>query len=122
MDHFARITDAFRALRTEGIIARQNFKCCMGCGSAAICSDIEAMPDAKRAAVTGAVYYSHQDRTGAENRRGEFSGLYISFGAVPGAADGSTAKIGERLATALRSNGLTVEWDGSVGTRDLVAP
>ena len=115
-NYFARITQAFRSLRSQGIIARQNFSCCRGCASGEITQDIEKMPEAKRARVRGAVYTTKQDVSGAHNRGGDFTGMWISFGARPGSTVKSE-EIGQAIADALRAAGLVVRWDGDAQTR-----
>ena len=120
MDHFTLITKAFRTLRSAGIVARQNHECCQSCAGARITSDIKAMPDAKRSPLRGAVYTTRQDVSGAHNRRGEFTGMCISFGAL--AEKATDTEIGQALTDALRAEGLTVRWDGDPATRVEVCP
>lgn len=89
------LTRAFQGLRDLGYFARQNFKCCQGCGWA-------AAPKDRR---DKAVFYHAQDN----EDRIEGKPVFLSW-----SGDGN------EIVTALRAHGLTVEWDGDPNTRILV--
>ena len=109
MDNIDRINAAFATLRKQGFIARQHFLCCGTCAGAALATQVGKMPAAKRAKVKGAVFTTRQDR-GART-------LFIKYGRIEpencAAVGLPTVAIGEALATALKAQGLAVEWDGS---------
>lgn len=99
----AKLRKAFVALRRQGYVARMNYLCCQGCGSAAM-----DLKDKK-----GGVFWHHQDDDGFK----EDGELYIAFLTENG--DGSV-KVGEALVAALKAENVWVEWDGSSDTRVLV--
>lgn len=120
----ARVTAAFKALRKQGIFARQNFLCCQGCA----CSDIYHRKD-----VVEYAFYHQQDRDAFRETKGwrEWSAelqspLYIAFGLGPAhrAHDGlhpdhnsSSIEVANKIVAALRAEGLKVTWDGDTNTR-----
>ena len=108
----ALLAKAFKDLRKEGLIAKQNFMCCRSCASCSIWNDIDASPGKYK----GAVYYCKQD---GDNLRksGKF---YLGFGAADTDDNKVTALIGQLTKVVLEKHGLKVEWDGSAGTRILV--
>ncbi|MCO8269836.1 hypothetical protein M1L60_04425 [Actinoplanes sp. TRM 88003] len=100
-----RLTDAFRALDTAGIVARQDFACCQNCGVAEIGDEVRPELPAR-----GYVFYHHQDA----ERAVEGGGVYLCYGSFEGAP---AATVGEEVAVALRAEGLSVNWGGSAGQR-----
>lgn len=106
------VGDAFKALRREGMIARQRFMCCGGCASAAIADDFKAMPADRRAKVAGAVYFHKQDA----DRMDDGGTLFVRFGRVaPDGVEpsrGTTEWVGAVAVARLREAGLRVVWDG----------
>lgn len=121
-----KLSNAFKLLRKNKIIARQNFACCGSCGSYEIATKMEELLNAGKS-VTGYVFYNRQS---TESLRGDWrrpadGRLYISY------ADGSTSKypnnitktseeIGKMLVVALTEVGLAFEWDGNSDTCVLV--
>jgi hypothetical protein len=103
-----RLDQAFDALESQGIVSRQNFTCCSTCGHSEIWGEIEQAEGQS----DGYTFYHMQDTESAVE--GGF--LYLAFGATSGGEEG-TRLIGERVASALRQAGLTVEWDGSPSRR-----
>lgn len=89
-----KVQKAFVDLRRKGYFARMNWKCCMGCGFAAIPEQTQK-----------AVFYHAQD---AETLR-RSGRLFIAW-------DGSAAEVRQSLESA----GLVVTHDGSEHTRFLV--
>lgn len=121
-----RVMRAFKSLRNGGYIARggeRGYKCCGGCGGSQIATDVARMTPAKRAKVRGAVFYSSQDAEafGHKGRK-----LHISYGKVSchdlGEFGDDTVAVGEALATALRAEGLKVEWNGDASETVKVLP
>ena len=89
------LTLAFKALRSLGYFARQDFMCCQSCAWSEV-------PDGKEDKV---VFYHRQDKQGML-KDGE---CYLGW-----AGDGT------EICYTLRSFGFTVEWDGSDGNRILI--
>ena len=98
---------AFDALRKQGIVAEPKFEDCVRCAVAAM-SDLLEERDAP-----GGVYWHDQDDVALE----QGDDLMIGFVARE---DGDAATIAQKLVAALKAEGLTVEWDGSVQERVLV--
>lgn len=96
-----RLTDAFRALDVAGIVAREDFTCCQGCGASEIGD--EALDPA---AVRGYAFYHGQDA----ERAAAGGGLWMSYGSF---GQPTTVDLGEEVVAALRAEGLQVDWDGS---------
>ncbi len=115
------LTTAFKAMRAAGLIARQGFMCCCNCAGSAIAHKLGEMPEAKRAAVKGTVFYTKQDADVFKERRGRWEAptariLFIAFGEVEVSGVGTfgnTKAAGEVAVRCLRDAGLTVEWDGN---------
>lgn len=106
-----KLTVAFRALRKEGMIARQNYLCCGTCASAGCYQEARKRDEAGKV-VTGAVYYHRQNNESLENSRDLYI-AYDEYEPTGGPAHLTTAEVGRKLAAALKDAGLTVEWDGS---------
>ena len=90
-----KLTTAFRRLRKLGYFAKQNWKCCQGCGCAAIPKDRSEKY----------VFYHSQDK----EQLVEYGACYLSW-------DGDANEIVNVLELA----GLIVEWEGTDNTRILV--
>ena len=114
-----RLTLAFRALRSAGFVARQNFQCCSGCASCEIAGDVAA----KGKWIPGCVFTTKQDMSAESLRlidraRGEH-GIWLKFGPVE--ADGvvygfDTITVGRVIVEACEAVGLEVAWDGTAAT------
>lgn len=121
-----RLNLAFAAMRREGIMARQHFKCCGSCAGAQFARDVLAMSPANRAKFTGVCYYTKQEGQDQFNDtiagRIAFGKLYIKYGPVH--ADGvdhglPAVEVGQRVQAALLGAQLEVEWNGD-GERTIV--
>ncbi|MFD0368665.1 DUF6891 domain-containing protein [Streptomyces sp. NPDC127114] len=99
-----RITAAFAALGSAGIVAREHFTCCRTCGT----SEIGAEEGADHA--RGFVFFHYQCTEGAASG----GPLYLLYGGFDRSPD-TTAAVGGEVAEALRGQGLTVDWDGDPG-------
>jgi hypothetical protein len=115
-----QLSNAFKALRKLGLIAKQNFSCCGSCAGYALATRVSEMPEAKRNKVKGIVFYHRQDA-----ERLPLGGeTYLSYGQVGTQAWGDigepTVWIGEQIVKVLREHGLEAEWDGQPETRILV--
>lgn len=89
------ITAAFKSLRKQGFVARQNFKCCQTCAWAEMPEDAENV-----------VFYHNQDTERAWNSRGRFDCLYLAWSGN-----------GQAIADAFASQGFKVTWDGTTNQR-----
>lgn len=103
-----RITAVFEGLDARGIVARENFTCCRGCGLAEIGAERE---DRGTGAARGFVFF-HAQGTEAVARGG---GLSLYYGGFDGSEE-TTAAVGREVAAALTGAGLSVKWDGSPGS------
>ena len=101
-----RLDAAFAALERDGIIARQNFTCCMTCGSTEIWEEVQAAKDAGLPA-HGYAFYHFQDTDAAVEGRG----VYLAYGACE---DGEAAalQVGNDIVAALEAQGLSSDWGG----------
>jgi hypothetical protein len=109
-----RLDAAFRELDGAGIVARQDFTCCMTCGTAEIGGQVE--PDARD--VRGFAFYHRQDLETAVER----GVLHIAYGAfyrepATEADPAETAAVGREVAAVLEEHGLLVLWDGDIEER-----
>ncbi len=110
---------AFAQLRRSGIIALQNAGYTQSDGW----SDVaEKREQAERAGQTvrGAVFYHGQDA--ARARAGGV--LYLAFGSFADdpAHEPESIALGREVCTVLEAHGMTVQWDGSIGSRIAVLP
>ena len=106
-----RLNAAFKALRAEGIIARQNFSCCSSCAGYAITGIAVKRVQAGRS-VHGVTFYHRQDTAGMfENGL-----LYIRYGNVDSTELGSIGlppeEVGAIVCQKLTEAGLKWWWDG----------
>ncbi len=114
----ARIGAAFKALRGLGVFARQSWQCCQSCGCAAVPS---GMPYAFYH-LQDAEAFAPRGRGGRRVAQDMLAHpLHVAFGAPEGWAM-TPQQVGALLAMALRAQGLTVDWDGTEGTRVAVLP
>ncbi|MFC8125686.1 DUF6891 domain-containing protein [Streptomyces sp. NPDC057302] len=96
-----RLQEAFAALESSGITARENFTCCRGCGLAEIGGSGPA--DAR-----GFVFFHAQGTEAAADG----GGLSLYYGGFDGTAE-QTTRIGREVVGALTRAGLSAQWDGS---------
>lgn len=99
----AKLNAAFKCFRAElRALARQNYMCCMGCGTSAGWQVIEAKPDKYKCLI----FYHAQDADGLR-KDGE---VCLRYSTKDGGAD--TKRLGERMCDILRSVGLNPKWNG----------
>jgi hypothetical protein len=105
-----RLKVMFRAMETKyGFCARQNYWCCMTCGTSAI--EKEAALGMKWA------FYHSQDADGIPE-----GCVCIAYGvAGPTCRDEDIAEAGRLVCEAAKAAGLNAEWQGDIGTRVLVS-
>lgn len=104
-----RLLAAFRALRSQGIIAMPNFQDCSACALAILEGSMKSAP-----AAIGVVYWLQQDDEALRRQRFHpgalFWGVHVRFA---GRTDGDDAvAIGKRLVAACEVLGLEVRWSG----------
>ena len=94
----------------HGIIARQNYTCCLSDGNAEIRGEIrQAQP---HRSFKGYVFYHEQDTEGILEK----GMLFLAFGAVTDEKN-AQVEVGQCIVTVLEEAGFTVEWNGTTGTR-----
>jgi hypothetical protein len=102
------LASAFKEMRKYGLMAKQNFQCCMGCACSAMWTEMQKTPGKYK----GAVYYHKQD--GERLRNG--IDFCIGFGAEDqnDTDDGTKdVLVGALAKTILEKSGLVVTWDGT---------
>lgn len=107
-----RLERAFAALEDAGIVARENFTCCRGCGMTEIGAEVD-----DTSAVRGFVFF-HQQGTRAA---AQGHGLSLYYGGFDGSEQTTTA-VGHEVVAALTSAGLSTQWDGDPGKAVDVKP
>jgi hypothetical protein len=110
-----RIDAAFAELEEAGVIARQNYSCCMTCGSAEIFDEMVAAQDAG-APVRGYAFYHVQDTEAAIEGRG----IHLGYGAAE-EGEAAALAIGREIVATLEAHGLRTDWNGSWDRRIGVA-
>jgi hypothetical protein len=100
-----RLDAAFASLERNGIVARQNFSCCMSCGSREIHDELAMKKDAR-----GYTFFHMQDTDRAASG-GELS---LAFGAPTEAGMKAVAR---DVVNALKAAGLAPEWNGDIDHR-----
>jgi hypothetical protein len=106
-----RLDAAFAELESSGVVCRQNFTCCRTCGADEIRDEMQQVARSGKT-VRGYAFYHMQDTESAV----EGEGLYLSYGAVQD-REAAAVKIGQEVATALKQQGLQVDWDGTWAKR-----
>lgn len=118
----AKMGVAFRAMRSEGLVARQNFSCCNNCAGFELATDLKAKPQDVKDAFKGCAFYTKQAARSRDFRF--FDGLYISYGPLGVSGEREyglpTEEVGVIVKRCLEQAGLEVEWDGSPETRIFV--
>ena len=118
----ARLNQAFRALRKQGLIARQNFMCCGGCAGCQIANEAEKMVDQGKT-VAGGVFYHQQ----AGDRLREGKEFYVNFGTIDTVKHGvlgtmTDLAIGRLVVQEFTKARLRVKWEGAADKAILVQP
>ncbi len=105
----SRVQAAFVELRKVGFICKSNFSCCMTCATA------ELVDIAEKRRRNRACYWHHQD----EEHFRDTGLLFLRYCYLPRngvEVDTDTTplekQIGEQVATAMKKQGLEIEWDG----------
>lgn len=136
---YERLRLAFDELQADGVVARMNFTCCGTCGTAEIGAERTPVEAAKGDGFRESAYtfFHEQD---AEELWETPATLFLNYGPFGGAAmepdpaalaavgatkesartevpPSAIKRVGERIAAALRRQGLDVTWDGDPDTR-----
>lgn len=115
----ARLNAAFRDLRAQGILAKQNYTCCQTCGFNDLEVEAERLTQEGQK-IKGGVFYHAQD-TDYMRESGQCWLAYCGFDADQNASSAaqydSSVRIGRIACETLRRHGVRVEWDGSLGKR-----
>ena len=115
----ARLNAAFRDLRKQGFLAKQDFACCQSCGVADLMDEAEFLAQRGRA-VKGGVFYHMQD---TDNLREDgrchlaYLSLDVSGDTSDAALEEAAVVVGQRAVETLHRHGVKTEWDGTVGRR-----
>ncbi|GAP45285.1 DUF6891 domain-containing protein [Streptomyces azureus] len=107
-----RLEQAFATLEDDGIVAREDFTCCRGCGMSEIGAEADGKPG-----VRGFVFFHHQCTRGAAQGHG----LSLYYGGFDGSEE-TTKAVGHEVVAALAAAGLSARWDGDPGKAIDVAP
>jgi hypothetical protein len=105
-----RLDEAFAAMESRGVVARQNFSCCSNCGHGEmwdVMQEAAQQGDPNRR-VLGYAFYHMQDT----DRAVEGGDVYIKYGAIEGSEQAAVA-VGRIIADEVREAGLAVQWNGS---------
>jgi hypothetical protein len=102
-----RMNEAFKVLRRQGLVARQDYKCCMSCALSALETDMETPRNKKK---RGFVYYHRQDKDSYENGYP----LHLRYGAREEDDKEKSLAVGVAVCIAFARQGFEVEWDGNV--------
>jgi hypothetical protein len=127
-----KLNELFRRLRSEHLVAKQNFLCCGSCAGYEIATDYLKKRDAGEGSyLQGYVFYHKQDGEGLRER-GE---TYLAFGQLEcwgDSKDGpkykgplSTEEVGKIIQRLCEELNIKYEWNGSAATRfhiDLTEP
>ena len=108
-----KLTKAFREMSKAGLLARQNFQCCMGCG----CNAMSQLAKEAKPKPLGYVFYHNQDN----DHRRKNEPFYLCFGCFKG-DDSVSFKVAEIVCNCLEAHDVDYEWDGHVETRIKILP
>ena len=115
-----RLERAAVALEANGILVRQNFSCCQACGFDRIPTEVESA--ATNGQTVRGVIFSHWNDT---ERAIDGRGLGLSYAAIgaysPAQYPLAAQTVAAELVEALRREGLSVRWSGSLDQRVTVS-
>lgn len=106
-----RLDAAFEELERNGIISRQNFSCCLTCGSYEIGDEMQKAADSGRD-VRGYTFYHMQDTENAAAG----GDIFLCYGAVDEPEEARIALANEIVST-IKKYGLDPVWNGDLGRR-----
>jgi hypothetical protein len=103
-----RLDQAFAALNSQGIVARQDFSCCNNCGFTEIWDEVEEAENQQ--AVEGYVFY-HLQGTEQAIKTGQ---LWMAYGCVEDDPE-ALQRVVNKIVGELRRVGLNASWGGTPG-------
>lgn len=107
---YQKLSKAMKELEAEGIIARENFSCCMNCGNAEIGDEITDFEKSGKSA-KGYVFFHEQ----ATEHATEGYEINFVYGCYPfELPEEEHVKIGQILADKMIEAGFKVDWNGSL--------
>lgn len=111
------LDEVFKKLDAKGIMAKQNYWCCGGCGSSAMAQEVERLRKEGNTTYRGGTFFHYQG-TESGAKLGKF---YLNFGSSENkpTAEQNEA-IGREVVEALTDGGFQTEWDGTSGDAILV--
>lgn len=111
----SKLNQAFRAMRKQGLFARQSYWCCSSCAGYAAGEICREKAEAGKP-YKGVVFYHQQD---AENKR-DGDDFYLAYSDT--GVDGSLTieQVGELARSVLEECGIETEWDGNPNVRILI--
>lgn len=102
------LSKVFKALRKDGLLARQKFLCCQSCAGVELADEVRVMMIEGKAAPVGVVYSTRQSQN--EDR----AVLYFGPLEVEGKTVGKpTEEVGRMVCQRLGEMGVSYEWDGN---------
>lgn len=103
------LSKCFADLRKKYIFAKQNYSCCMGCGTCELQQEHDALPENKRP--IGYVFFHGQDNESRVDGRD----FHLRFGAFDGDEPNEHVGvvIGNLVCRSLKKFGIEYEWNGS---------
>jgi hypothetical protein len=102
------LNEAFKLMRKQGMLARQNFMCCGNCGITAL----GQLSDENPGKWDGMVFYHRQNTKFM--REGDDLTLNYSTTGLPD--DDVTSAVGRKVTAILDQVGLKWEWDGNAAS------
>ena len=117
-DFRKKLTEAFKLLRKDKIIARQNFWCCQSCACYAIEKIIKILTE-KGKTVQGYCYYHSQDNESLQKG----NSFFLAFGnalhnsVAETEKEKQTLEVGKKIVKLLNGQGIQTEWNETSGTR-----
>jgi hypothetical protein len=118
----SRLNALFRRLRKDGLMARQNFSCCMSCGCFEIATDYGDLRDQGQGeALKGYVFYHKQDTDGLK-RTGRLALRFGQLGCYRGEKEMkykgplTAEQVADLIVTACKDLKVKYEWNSDVNT------
>lgn len=112
-----KLAAAFRAMRREGLLAKQNYQCCQNCGGYAV--TLEAVDLIKSGKVKmkyhikGCCFYHDQDNDNLKVGQP----FMLAYGDMDSTEFGKiglpTEEVGKIVVKCLEAEGIEIEWDGT---------
>ena len=109
LDFSTKLGNAFKAMREQGLLARQNFSCCGGCAGYSLVR-MAVKKKQKGVEVKGCAFYHAQDN---QNKR-DGDNFYIGYGPLDTTEFGTIGltdvEVGKIVVECLTAAGVETEW------------